>query len=93
MIAVMVAKDEGITKIHRMRIIQLLEADLNFVLACIFGSRTMRFASEFCKMNGSQYGGRRGAVCQSAVLNKVISYEISRILKEPVAGSKLDATG
>lgn len=92
-IAVMVAKDEGITKIHRMRIIQLLEADLNFTLACIFGSRTMRFAEEFCTMNASQYGGRRGAVCQSAVLNKVLSYEISRLLKEPVAGSELDATG
>ena len=92
-IAVMVAKDEGVTKIHRMQIIQLLEADLNFTLAFIFGSRTMRFAEEFCGMNASQYGGRRGAVCQSAVLNKVILYEISRILKEPVAGSELDATG
>ena len=92
-IAVMVAKDKGITKIHRMRIIQLLEADLNFILACIFGNRTMRFAEEFCSMNASQYGGRRGVVCQSAVLNKVISYEISRILKDSVAGSELDATG
>ena len=44
-------------------------------------------------MNKSQYGGTRGAVCQSVVLNKILLYKISQIKKEDIAGSELDATG
>ena len=92
-ITIMAAKDGGPTKIHRMRIIQLLEADLNFILALVFESRMMKFSSQYCDTNKSQYGGTRGAVCQSVVLNKILLYKISQIKKEDIAGSELDATG
>ena len=91
-IAVMVAKDQGMTKINRMRIIQLLEADLNAVLGCVFGRRMVGFAVKHCSINESQFG-RPGTLCQSAVLNKVLSFDISRLIKQDTAAMEVDAEG
>lgn len=91
-IAVMVAKDEGRTKINRMRIIQLLEADLNAVLGIIFGKRLVQFAVKYCNLNPSQFG-RPGTLCQSAVINKVLSFEIGRICKNTTTAMEVDAEG
>ena len=43
-ISVMLEKDKGSPKLHRLRIIQLFEADYYFLLALIFGHRLMQFA-------------------------------------------------
>ena len=51
------------------------------------------FAGKYCGLNTSQYGGKRGTVCQSAVINKVLSYEIARLTKTSAAGSEVDAAG
>ena len=44
-LSIMLEKDKGSPKIERLRIIQLFEADFNFLLALIFGHRLMRFAN------------------------------------------------
>ena len=71
----MLKKDKGSPKIDRLRIIQLFEADYNFVLSLILGHRLMNFARKHCQFNESQYGSLKGKQAQSAILNKVLTYD------------------
>lgn len=87
----MLEKDKGSPNIHRLRIIQLFEADLNFLLALIFGQRLTKFTQEHCGLNKSQYGSIRGKQCQSTVLNKVLIYDILRTTREEAASAEFDA--
>lgn len=89
----MIEKDEGHTKINTVRIIQLFEADLNFTLSLVFGQRMMQFVGKHCSRHNSQYGSMAGKVCQSAVLNKILSFELSSLLKQGTAGMEVDAEG
>ena len=54
-LSVMLEKDPGSPKLDRLRIIQLFEADYNFLLAVLFGHRLMGFARQHCSLNESQY--------------------------------------
>ena len=90
-LSLMLEKDKEQPKLHRLRIIQLFEADLNFLLALIFGQRLTQFAHDHCGLNKSQYGLMRGHQCQSAVLNKVLTYDILRITKEEAASAEFGA--
>ena len=53
-ISVMLEKDKGSTKLHRLRVIQLFKEDYKFLLALIFGHRLMRFAQEHFNFNELQ---------------------------------------
>ena len=75
-----------------MRIIQLVEADLNAILGIVFGKLMVTFAAKHCKLNESQFG-RPGVLCQSAMVNIIISFEISRIVKKENAAMEVDAEG
>ena len=55
---IMAEKDKGSPKIHRLRIIQIIEADLNFCLSTIYGKRMMAFAAAHCNLSQNQYGSR-----------------------------------
>ena len=65
---IMIEKAKGVSKIHRLRIIQLFEADFSFCLKTIFGDRLMRFVLKYCSMNAIQYGSKRGHLCHSTVI-------------------------
>ena len=80
-IDIMIEKDKGSPKLHRLRVIQLLEADLNFCLSLVFGKRMMKFATQYCGLSENQYGSKGGHICQSAIMNKVLTYGILRIKK------------
>ena len=71
----MLKKDKGSPKIDRLRIIQLFEADYNFFLSLVFGHRLMKFARQHCQLNNSQYGSMKGKQAQSAILNKILTYD------------------
>ena len=60
---IMIEKDKGSPKLHRLRVIQLMEADLNFCLSTVFGKRIMEFATKYCGLSENQYGSRRGNLC------------------------------
>ena len=57
-IDIMIEKDKGSPKLHRLRVIQLLEADLNFCLSLVFGKRMMKFATQYCGLSENQYGSK-----------------------------------
>ena len=59
-VSIMLEKDVGQPKLHRLRIIQLFKADYNFLLSLVFGHRLMTFARKHCKMNELQYRSMSG---------------------------------
>ena len=90
-ISVMLEKDKGQPKLHRLRIIQLFEVDLNFLLSLVFGHRLMKFARKHCRLNESQYGSISEKQAQLVVLNKVLTYNRIRLTHQDAATSKFDA--
>ena len=51
----------------------------------------MKFARKNCKINELQYGSMSDKHAQSAVLNKVITYDLIRLTQQDVAASEFDA--
>ena len=90
-VSVMLEKDKGSPKIDRLRIIQLFEADYNFLLSLVLGHRLMNFARKHCHFNESQYGSLKGKQAQSAILNKILTYDYFRMQKENAATAEFDA--
>ena len=86
----MIEKEKGNPKLHRLCIIQLFESDFNFCLKTVFSDRLMGFASRYCGLNESQYGSRAGCLCHSAILNKVLTYDILRATKKDGAYAEFD---
>ena len=90
-ISIMLEKDKGSPKIDWLRIIQLFEADYNFVLSLVLGHRLMNFSRKHCQFNDSQYRSLKGKQAQSAILNKVLTYDYFRLQKENAATADFDA--
>jgi hypothetical protein len=63
--------------IENLRIIQLCEADLNFVLHVIWGYRMIQHAKKHRALSSSQFA-IPGETCNNAVLNKVLFFDLSR---------------
>jgi len=75
-------KDLGRPRIHRLRPICIVEAELN-CLAKQHWSRDLMWHVELNKsITNDQYGGRRGRQAQSAVINKILYYNIQHQIAE-----------
>jgi hypothetical protein len=77
--------------IENLRIIQLCEADLNFVLHVIWGHRLIRHAKKHKSLSTSQYA-IPGETCNNAVLKKVLFCDLSRQSLSPGILTNFDAT-
>ena len=80
---IMLEKGKG-HRIDKLRILQLVEADLNFVLKLLWGSRLNQAAYKNNLYNESQYA-IIGKTCTSAIFNKVLFADLTRQTKRPAS--------
>ena len=84
-------KDLGSPKIHRLRPIALVETELNCIAKAHWAQDLMRHIEKSNTLTDDQYGGRSKRQAQSAVLNKVLYFDIQRQLAEPAVFIDKDA--
>ena len=89
----MLEKNKGSPKIHRLQIIQILEFDLNLVYRIIWSSKLTHYAEEARAITDEAYEARPGRRVISAVLNKVIFYDLFRKMRKSGATFDNDAVG
>jgi hypothetical protein len=77
--------------IEHMRIIQLVEADLNFVLHIIWGYRLTRQAMCHSAMDPAQYA-LPSQTCNNVILNKLLFLDLSWQTGSPSIMTDYDAT-
>jgi hypothetical protein len=73
---VMLEKVPGIPRSDKLRIIQLLEADLNQVLRIAFTRNIMRLAKDHEGIISEHQYGRAHKTCMTPVLNKLLTIQI-----------------
>ena len=79
-------------RVDKLRVIHLLEADYNFVLKLVWGNRLLRRAQENRIISSAQHVCP-GHMAQSAVLSKVLSYDLIRLARKIAASMDNDAAG
>lgn len=90
-ITTLIEKDAGQPKIHRMRAIHIVEAEMQFFSKSLYVQKMMKNVESLNLVSDEQYGGRAQRQAQSAVLNKVQYYDITRQLRTPSAFMDDDA--
>ena len=85
-VTVLIPKDkERVPKIHRLRPLHIVEPEVNAIAKALWAKKLMRIAESTNNMADSQYGGRKYRQAQTAVLNKVLYYDINRTtMKEAI---------
>ena len=90
-ISAKIPKRAGILRLDQLRTINLFEPDFNWLLGMLFGKRMLRNTHTFRLLHDSQYGSRPGRHALGAVFMKLLSYEICRITRTPLASFDNDA--
>jgi hypothetical protein len=88
---VMIFKEQGNYKIHRLRIIHIYEADFNLILA-VKWRQLLRSADEQQLINEGQYGGRPGCEAQSLTLLEELKNDISHLTRRTLFNFDNDAS-
>ena len=76
----LIEKLPGLPRIHKFRTIHLIKSYLNFIMRYIWGKQFMQYNETSNTFHDNQYGGRKGRQPQSAVLNKLLSLDVTRYL-------------
>lgn len=90
---VVLPKDAGEFKIHRFRIIRLVESDFNESLGMLFARPIGHFLEDANEYPDMQYGSRDGQMTISAVFNKILTFDIVRMMRIIMATEENDAVG
>jgi len=77
-VTVLIPKDEGVPRIHRLRPLHIVEPEINAIAKGLWARKLMQIAEITGNMTDNQYGGRKRRQAQSAVINKVLYYDINR---------------
>ena len=91
-VQIMLGKKPGYPLIHRLRGIIILEADYNWVLRTIWGKRLLQKASSTQSLMQVQQA-RPGHQSITAVLNKVLAYDLLCLTRSPGGSFDNDAEG
>lgn len=86
----MLEKGKG-PAIEHLRIIQILEADMSWLLRYLWGRKLDRHALTSGVYNEAQFASP-GKLCQSAILNKVLFFDLLRLTRQYGALMDNDAT-
>ena len=86
----MLEKGKG-PAIENLRIMQLLEADMNWLLHFLWGKQLDRHALDAGIYNDAQFASP-GKLCQSAIVNKVLFFDLLRQKRQFGALADNDAT-
>jgi hypothetical protein len=78
-IDVMLSKDEGICRLRRLQIIQLIEADFNQCLLMLVTKPITHNMNKYEARSPCQWA-QRGQSCTSAVVYKILQIEDTRIM-------------
>jgi hypothetical protein len=89
---VMLAKEEGLCRLHKLRIIQLIEADFNQCLLMLFTKPITHNMDKYDARSPCQWA-QRGNSCTSAVLYKLLQLENSRIMHSSMSWMETDFAG
>jgi len=90
---VMLEKKQGDRRVHRLRIVALQESDFNQSNRLLIGRPLLHHLEDTQELPSIQYGSRPSKMCHTPVLNKVLTYEIHRYNKRPLAYIENDAVG
>jgi len=90
---VMLEKDPGQPRQHRLRIVALLESDYNQSQRILLARPLSHHMEDAGMLPEMQYGSRPSKLCVSPVINKVLSYDLVRQTKVCGAFIENDAVG
>lgn len=90
---IMLHKEEGNARYHRLCIIALFESDLNQARHILIGQKITHHLEDSRLLPSMQFGSRPGQQCQSAVLHKVLSHDSTRITRTTSAFIENDVIG
>ena len=89
---VLIEKDPGQPKINRLRIIHLFEADYNFVLILMWGSRLVHRADKLNLLHDSQFGSVPRRTTMDPIMMTQLTNDLCRILKHNLVRVNNDAS-
>ena len=89
---VMIEKDSGKPRIHRLRIVHLFEADFNFFLKLQWGHRLVRQACTLNLLHDSQHGSIPRRTAMDPIMLTQLTTDLCRILKHDLARFDNDAS-
>jgi hypothetical protein len=89
---VLIEKDPGRPRIHRLRIIHLFEADFNFFLKLQWGHRLVRRAWELNILHPGQHGSVPNRTAMDPVMLTELTTDLCRVLKHDLARFDNDAS-
>ena len=76
-VTTLMEKDTGSPKIHRMRSLHIIEAEVQFIAKLFYCKKLLHNAEKYDLITGQQYGGRKNKQAQTVVLNKMMYYNIT----------------
>ena len=76
-VTILIEKHKNRPYVHRTRPLHIVEPEVNAIAKEVWARNLMREAEKENKVSDDQYGGRKNRQAQSAVLNKIMYYNIN----------------
>jgi hypothetical protein len=91
-VSIMIEKDHGKPRLNRLRIIHLFEADFNFFLKLVWGSRLVKRTVELDLLNDGQHGSVPRRTALDPIMLTQLTTDLCQILKHNMARFDNDAS-